>query len=357
MLLDTYRALGRSGLRVCPLALGTMTFGRSDWGCDAKTAAAILDAYLDAGGNFVDTADMYSGGASEELLATLIAERGVRDRVVLSTKFTLAPRGDNDPNGAGNGRKSMLRAVEGSLRRLRTDYVDLYYLHAWDAITYPEEVMRGLDDLVSQGKVRYIGLSDVPAWYAARAQTIAEWRGFEPVCAVQLEYSLLERGIEYEFPDLARQLGIGIVTWSPLSNGLLSGKYSAPTDGREGALGRVRTTAAHMPPVLDKQGERTWAIVALLRGVAEQLGRSPAQVAVNWVANRPGVDAVTLGATSPQQLADTLSSLDFEVPTDLIEQLTDASAPPPAAPYAMVGWQQGIINRGVTRDRQRPTNG
>jgi aryl-alcohol dehydrogenase-like predicted oxidoreductase len=212
--LDTYYTLGRSGLRVSRLALGTMTFGTPAWGADPATSARIFDAYLEAGGNFVDTADVYASGVSEEIVGKLIAERGIRDRTVLSTKFTLAGR-PGDPNAGGNGRKAMLRSLEGSLRRLGTDHVDLYIVHAWDTLTPVEEVMRGLDDLVSSGKVRYVGFSDLPAWYAARAQTLAEWRGYEPLIALQLEYSLAERGLEYEFPALARELGMGLMTWGP----------------------------------------------------------------------------------------------------------------------------------------------
>ena len=232
MTLDSYHTLGRSGLRVSRLALGTMTFAQEGWGCDRDTAGKLLDVYLDAGGNFIDTADMYADGASEAVTGALIAERGIRDYVVLSTKFTMAMR-PGDPNSAGNGRKSMLRALEASLRRLGTDHVDLYILHAWDALTPVEEVMRSLDDLVSAGKVRYIAFSDVPAWYAARAQTLAEWRGYEPLCALQLEYSLAERGLELEFPSLCQELGMGLMTWGPLGNGLLSGKYSAQNGSGE----------------------------------------------------------------------------------------------------------------------------
>jgi aryl-alcohol dehydrogenase-like predicted oxidoreductase len=348
MTLGSYHTLGRSGLRVSRLALGTMTFAQDGWGCDSQTAARILDAYLEAGGNFIDTADMYAGGASEETVGALLAERTIRDRVVLSTKFTMAVQ-PGDPNSAGNGRKNMLRAVDESLRRLRTDYIDLYILHAWDRLTPVEEVMRGLDDLVSAGKVRYVAFSDVPAWYAAHAQTLAHWRGYEPLCALQLEYSLAERGLEHEFPSLCHELGIGLMTWGPLGNGLLTGKYTANARHEEAPEGRITATAAHTPPQMDKRTDKNWRIVAELSAVAAELNRSPAQVAVNWVANRPAVSSVILGATTPQQLQDTAASLEFDVPEELRTRLDAASALPRTVPYDFMPWLQERINAGVTK--------
>lgn len=344
MTLDSYHLLGRSGLRVSRLALGTMTFAQPGWGCDPSTAGKLLDIYLDSGGNFVDAADMYADGASEETLGELISERKIRDRVVLSTKFSLGVQ-PGDPNSAGNGRKSMLRALEGSLRRLRTDFIDLYIVHAWDTLTPVEEVMRGLDDLVSAGKVRYIALSDVPAWYGARAQTLADWRGYERLCALQLEYSLAERGLEYEFPSMCQELGMGLMTWGPLGNGMLSGKYTA----NNGAEGRITATAAHTPRQLDKRTTDNWRIVGELTTVAKELGRTPAQVAVNWVANRPAVSSVILGATKPHQLQDTVASLDFTVPEELRLRLDEVSALPRTVPYDFMPWLQQRINAGVTR--------
>jgi aryl-alcohol dehydrogenase-like predicted oxidoreductase len=208
--LADYSLLGRSGLRVSPLCLGAMTFG---WGCDEATARDIFNRYLEAGGNFIDTADAYSSGQSEEMLGRFMKEAGNRDRIVLATKFSFNTSPGN-PNTGGNGRKNILRALEGSLRRLQTDHVDLYWLHAWDGMTPVEEVMTTLDALVRSGKVRYIGLSDTPAWYLARAQTLAELRGLERVCALQLEYSLVERNIEREHIPAALELGMGVCPWS-----------------------------------------------------------------------------------------------------------------------------------------------
>src|SRR6516165_8164948 len=218
--LNSYFTLGRCGLRVSRLALGTMTFGTEwGWGTDKDTARQLVNTYLDAGGNFFDTADMYTNGTSETWLGEFIAEAGARDKAVISTKFSYNAEPGN-PNAGGNGRKNILRALEASLKRLGTDYIDLYVLHTWDRVTPVEEVVRTLDDLVRSGKVRHVGLSDVPAWYAARAATIAQWRGYEPVSALQLEYSLAERNIENEFVGLGAEVGAGIMVWSPLASGL-----------------------------------------------------------------------------------------------------------------------------------------
>src|SRR5260370_9578743 len=227
--LDDYITLGRSGVRVSRRCVGTMTVGTGwGWGAEEKTAREVFDRYVEASGNFVDTADLYTGGHSEELLGKFISERGLRDRVVLATKFTF--NGDaGNPNAGGNGRKNIYRALEGSLRRLQTDYVDLYWLHAWDTITPVEEVVASLDTLVRSGKVRHIGLSDVPAWYLARAQTLAEQQGREKIIPLQLEYSLVERNIHREHMPAAQELRMAVCPWAPLDAGLLSAQ-----DKREG---------------------------------------------------------------------------------------------------------------------------
>lgn len=337
-MLNDYHALGRSGLRVSRLALGTMTFGTENgWGCDSETSRALFDRYLEAGGNFLDTADVYTRGTSEEWLGDFVAERGARERVVIATKFTHNFHNvEANPNAAGNGRKNIMRALEASLRRLKTDYIDLYILHTWDRITPVEEVMRTLDDLVSQGKVRHVGLSDVPAWYAARAQTLAQCRAWEPVCALQMEYSLVERGIEYEFPSLCQDQGMGLMVWGPLANGFLSGKYRPGVEMAQQAEGRIKATAAVATPALQKTTERNWRIVAELEAVAQELGRPMAQVAINWVANRPAVGSVILGATRLAQLEDTLPALDFSLPPELQARLDAAGAPAAAFPYTFL---------------------
>jgi len=342
-----YYTLGRSGLKVGRLALGTMTFGDDwGWGADEAASRALFDAYVEAGGNFFDTADLYTNGRSEEMLGRFVAERGLRDRAVIATKFSYNADPGN-PNAGGNGRKNILRAVEGSLRRLGTDYIDLYILHTWDRVTPAEEVMRTFDDLVSAGKVRHVGLSDVPAWYAARAQTLAEIRGTEPLAALQLEYSLVERSIENEFVDLGVRHGMGVMVWSPLGSGLLSGKYRPGEAGVDGE-GRLKTVAGSGNPAFEKTTPRNWAIVAELERVAAEIGRPMAQVALNWVANRPGVASVLVGATRPQQLHDNLAALDFAIPDALAARLDAVSAPDRPFPYLFFGPEiQGMINGGV----------
>jgi len=349
MSIDHYYTLGRSGLRVSRLALGTMTFGTDwGWGSDEKAALSMFDRYLEAGGNFLDTADLYTGGTSERLLGKFVREAGARDRVVLATKFTFndaAGGGRPNPNSGGNHRKNMLRAVEGSLQRLGTDYIDLYLMHAWDQLTPPEEVMRTFDDLVRSGKVRYIGLSDVPAWYAARAQTLAELRGWEPLTALQLEYSLVERNIEREFTTLAQQLGMGVMVWSPLAAGLLSGKYQPGKDGQ----GRLQLMKDSSNPGFQKFNERNWRIVAALEQVSREAGRSMAQVALNWAAHRPGIGSLIVGATRLEQLEDNLKALDFELPAELRTRLDDASRPDRQFPYSFFDSEvQGMIYGGAT---------
>lgn len=348
MTLHTYYTLGRSGLRVSRLALGTMTFGTEwGWGSDQATAQQMFNTYVDAGGNFVDTADLYTGGTSETWLGKFISERNLRDRMIITTKFAYNAEPGN-PNAGGNGRKNILRAVEGSLRRLGTDYIDLYVLHTWDRVTPAEEVMRTLDDLVRSGKVRHIGLSDVPAWYAARAQTLAEWRGYEPLSTLQLEYSLVERNIEREFIPLGTELGMGVMVWSPLASGLLSGKYRPSEDGFTGA-GRLDTVKGISNPAFQKMGDRNWKIVAELEQVAKELGHSMAQVAVNWVTNRPGVSSAIVGATKLSQLEDNLKALNFEIPLELQQRLEAVSRPESQFPYSFFDSEiQGMIHGGAT---------
>ncbi|MEM9925589.1 MAG: aldo/keto reductase, partial [Cyanobacteria bacterium P01_D01_bin.50] len=344
----TYYTLGRSGLRVSRLAFGTMTFGTEwGWGADQDTARQMFNTYIDAGGNFLDTADLYTNGTSETWLGKFTAERNLRDKVIIATKFTYNGEPGN-PNAGGNGRKNIIRAVEGSLKRLGTDYIDLYILHTWDKITPAEEIMRTLNDLVSSGKVRYIGLSNVPAWYAARAQTIAEYRNYEPLCTLQLEYSLAERNIEREFIPLGTELGMGTMVWSPLASGLLSGKYNKHESGFTGE-GRLDTTRGISNPAFEKINDKNWKIVGELETVAKQLGRSMAQVAVNWTVNRPGIASVIVGASKLSQLEDNIKALDFDIPAELANRLETLSKPEQQFPYSFFDAEiQGMINGGAT---------
>ena len=341
----SYYTLGKTGLRVSRLALGTMTFGTEwGWGADKESAGKMVEAYVEAGGNFFDTADLYTGGTAETWLGSFIAERNLRDKAVIATKFSYNAEPGN-PNAGGNGRKNILRAVEGSLKRLGTDYIDLYLLHTWDTFTPAEEVMRTFDDLVRSGKVRHVGLSDVPAWYAGRAQAIAELRGYEPVSALQLEYSLAERNIENEFVPFGLETGAGIMVWSPLASGLLSGKYRP---GAAGNAGRLDTLRGSSNPAFQRFNERNWAIVAELEKVADTLDKSMAAVALNWVATQPGVASVILGATKPEQLEDNLGAVDFAIPPELRAALDAVSRPATPFPYSFFGTEiQGGITGGA----------
>lgn len=347
-----YALMGRSGLRVSPLCLGTMTFGTEwGWGSESQAARAIFDRYLEVGGNFLDTADGYTNGNSEELLGKFITEAGVRDKVVLATKFTFNTQPGN-PNAGGNGRKNIFRALEGSLRRLETDYIDLYWLHSWDTMTPVEEVLTTFDALVRSGKVRYVGLSDVPAWYLARLQTMAEARGLERVIALQLEYSLVERNIEREHVPAALELGVGICPWSPLAGGFLSGKYKRGPQGTVGD-GRLEITKGSGNPVFDRDKERNWLVLDALLDVSAKLGRPPAQVALNWITRRPGVVSTIIGATRLEQLDANLSALDFVIPPELSAQIDEASVPEVVHPYVFfTGQLQNMISGGVTVHRE-----
>ncbi|MEL6553412.1 MAG: aldo/keto reductase [Cyanobacteria bacterium J06621_11] len=343
-----YYTLGTTGLRVSRLALGTMTFGEDwGWGAAEETAKQIFDKYLEAGGNFIDTADMYTNGNSEKMLGQFVKESGSRDRVVIATKFSYNAQPGN-PNAGGNGRKNIMRAVEGSLQRLGTDYIDLYILHTWDSVTPAEEVMRTLDDLVTSGKVRHVALSDAPAWYVSQAQTLAKERHLEPISTVQLEYSLVERNIEFEYIPMSKALGCGVMVWSPLASGLLSGKYKPSEKGTDGE-GRLAQLADSGNPAFNKFTERNWKIVEELEKVAKEIDKSMAQVAVNWVVNRPGVASVLVGATKLYQLEDNLGALDFQLPTDLQQRLDDVSKPEARFPYTFFEPSlQGMIHGGAS---------
>lgn len=350
MAVDQYYLLGRSGLRVSRLALGTMTFGNGgirgiggNWGADEAAARTIFNRYIAAGGNFIDTANSYAGGLSEKLVGAFVAEAGLRDDVVIATKFSnnVSP---GNPNAGGNGRKAMMQAVDASLKRLKTDYIDLYLLHTWDRMTPAEEVMRTFDDLVRAGKIRYAGLSDVPGWYAARAQTWAEAHALtQPIC-LQLPYSLVERSIEPEFVPLAETLGLGITAWSPLAMGLLSGKYR-PGSAEQGRLSQDASGGG-----LGLFTERNRRILTVLERIADEMGRSMAQVALNWCVNRPGVAAAIIGASRLSQLDDNLAALDFTIPPEFRSELDSTTAIDAPYPYALFGddYQAAILNAGAS---------
>src|SRR5262249_13238972 len=312
-----YRLLGRSGLRGSELCLGTMTFGEDwGWGSPKDESRRILDAFFETGGNFIDTANVYTNGTSETLLGEFL--QGRRDSAVLATKYTNAMPG-TDPNAGGNQRKNMMRSVEASLKRLRTDYIDLYWLHIWDRITPLEEVMRGFDDLLRQGKILHAGVSDMAAWAVARANTLAELRGWTPFGGLQIEYSLIERTVERELLPMAEALGLGVRAWSPLARGVLAGEYAG---GKAGADARLNS---EMMKDLAPRGDRIEAIVAAVKAVAGEVGRSPAQVALAWLRQRPVPVIPIVGARRPEQFRDNLACLELRLDDAQVGRLDAAS--------------------------------
>lgn len=350
MTLRDYVSLGRSGVRVSPLCLGAMTFGEDwSWGSTVDDSKKILDRYVDLGGNFIDTANGYTKGHSEAIIGDHVGQHSSRrERLVIATKFlTNMYRGD--PNGGGAGRKSLIAACENSLRRLKTDYIDLYWMHFWDRFTPIEETMRALDDLVSAGKVRYIGFSDTPAWKVAQAQTTAVLKGWAPLIALQLEYSLLERTIEGELIPAALELGMGITPWSPLRSGMLTGKYtreSVKTDkpGRGAFVTRAFTEAA-------------FKVLDVLTKVAQEAGTTPARVALAWVIQRPGVASTIIGARTMDQLEDNLGALEVKLTPEQINALDEVSKPALNFPHDFLERVKAFGYNGATIDGQEsPVN-
>ena len=327
-----YRQLGRSGLRVSSLTLGTMTFGGRDkfanvGTTDVEGATRQIDMCLDAGVNLIDTADVYSGGLSEEIVGRAV--RGRRERVLLATKARMS-MGDG-PNDAGLSRHHIIRACEASLRRLGTDYIDLYQVHEWDGATPLEETLDALDHLVDSGKVRYIGCSNYAGWHLMKALGISERRGYQRFVSQQIYYSLQARDAEYELVPVALDQGLGILVWSPLAGGLLSGKYRRGQDGPEGSR---HLTDWNEPPVRNE--EQVYDIVDALVEIAEEHGASPAQVALAWTLGRPGVASLVIGARTDEQLADNLGAADLVLSAEERTRLDELSAPPLLYPY----WHQ-----------------
>lgn len=341
MPLDHYVTLGRSGLRVSPLCLGAMTFGEDlGWGSSVKDSEAILDRFIERGGNFIDTANIYTRGHSEKIIGDHIGRHASRrDRVVIATKF-FGGLYRGDPNGGGAGRKSIMSACEHSLRRLQTDYIDLYWLHCWDKYTPIEETLSAMHDLVTSGKVRYIGFSDTPAWKLAQAQTTALLRGLTPLIALQIEYSLLERTVEGELIPAAGELGLGVTPWSPLKGGALSGKYTRENDGKHKADRGAWTLSA--------LNERTYAVVDVLTKVAKELDTTPARVAVAWVQARPGVTSTIIGARTMAQLDDNLAALTVHLQPAHLEALDAISKPKLNFPADFLTMASTFAHAGAT---------
>ncbi len=297
-----FRLLGHSGLKVSELCLGTMTFGEvPGMGADKAESRRMFDAYLAAGGNFIDTANIYTGSQSEQLLGEFVAAE--RARLVLATKFSMTTQ-PQDPNAGGNSRKNLQQSLESSLRRLKTDYIDLYWVHAWDRSTPLEELLRALDDAVRAGKVLYTGFSNVPAWVIARAQTMAELRAQPRFVALQLHYSLVERNIERELVPCAEALGMSVTAWSPLAGGVLTGKYSRDPARRASEPGRLTSTGWGNLFLND----HNFAILDCVRAVAQRLGATPAQVALRWLMQKRGSVIPVLGARTAAQLTEQLAS-------------------------------------------------
>lgn len=347
--LDGYRLLGRSGLRVSPLALGTLTFG-TEWGfgADEGEARRIFDAYVDRGGNLIDTANNYTNGHSEIMVGRFAAGR--RDRLVLSTKYSF--RTARDPNSGGNHRKSMVRAVEASLKRLGTDYIDLYFVHAWDGVTPAEEVLRALDDLVRSGKVLYLGISDTPAWQIARMQTLAELRGWSAFAAMQIEYSLVERTAERELIPMGAELDIGIMPWGILAAGVLSGKRRDPgaSAHADGALNEARlagTVASGGP------SERSFAIAEVVRKIAGELGSTPSEIAVAWTLANPAVTSPLIGARTLAQLETNLAALSVQFDAAHLARLDEASRTAPGFPHEFLATP--AVRRNLFAEVERRT--
>ncbi|MDI3285584.1 aldo/keto reductase [Polyangium sp. 15x6] len=331
--LDQYRLLGRSGLRVSPLALGTMTFGQDwGWGADATESRRIFDLYVDRGGNFVDTAVNYTDGASERLLGEFLRDK--RERVVLATKFTMA-REPGNPNSGGNHRLNMQRSVEQSLQKLGTDRIDLFYLHSWDFTTQPEEVMRGLDDLVRAGKIVYAGICNTPAWRIAQMQTLADRFGWAPFVALQIEYSLVERTVEHELIPMAAALGMGVLPWSPLGGGVLTGKYTRAdvADSREAGVAATRKGVMASAGQLS---DRALGIADVVRSVAQEIGATASQVALAWTLSNPVVTAPVMGARTLAQAEDNLGALGVVLSDEQRARLDAASAPEPIFPARFI---------------------
>ena len=313
-----YRLLGNSGLRVAELSLGTMTFGEDwGWGSGKDEARKIYDAYRAAGGNFIDTANVYTNGTSETFLGEFMHDH--RQEVVLATKYSNAAPG-SDPNAGGNHRKSMVQAIESSLRRLKTDYIDLYWMHIWDQMTPVDEVMRAFDDLVRQGKILYAGVSDAPAWWIAQANTLADLRGWTKFAGLQIEYSLIERTVERELVPMAKAFNLGLVAWSPLAGGLLSGKYHSKKSAADARY------SSEMTKQFLRTGERPDRIVAAVEEVSKQVGRSAAQVALAWLRHRDIPVIPIFGARRMDQLQDNLASLDLNLSGEQVKLLNQASA-------------------------------
>ena len=341
MPLDHYVTLGRSGLRVSPLCLGAMTFGEDlGWGTSVEESQQIIDRYVDLGGNFIDTANFYTMSHSEKIIGDHIGRHPARrDRLTIATKFSgnLYP---GDPNGGGSGRKALINACENSLRRLQTDYIDLYWLHIWDPNTPIEETMAALDDLVRAGKVRYLGVSDTPAWKIVEANLIARFRGWSAFVGLQIEYSLLERTVEQELVPMAGEFGLGITPWSPLKGGALSGKYTRRSGGQHKS-----DRAALVDEFLN---EKTYEVVDELEIIAKAHETTVASVALAWLHAQPAVTSIIIGARRLSQFEDNVRALDVNLTAEELARLDALTEPTFGFPHSVLTIAPGITSGGTT---------
>jgi aryl-alcohol dehydrogenase-like predicted oxidoreductase len=341
--LTDFVTLGRSGLRVSPLCLGAMTFGE-EWGIgsDVATSVAVISRYLELGGNFIDTANMYNKGHSEAILGDYFSTgpgKAKRDRVVIATKF-MGNMYRGDPNGGGANRKSVVTACEHSLRRLKTDYIDLYWAHFWDRNTPIDELMHTLDMLVKSGKVRYIGFSDHPAWVCVQAQYEAIFRHWAPLVALQIEYGLLQRTVEPELMSMAKAMGMGVTPWSPLGGGVLSGKFSRTKRPNDDGTSRIKSDNKRLT-------EQAWNIIDVCERVAKERGCSVAQVALRWCMQREGVASTIIGARTMAQLNDNLGACATPLTDENMRALDEASAVPRPFPWDFLDFVRTGIHNGT----------
>jgi aryl-alcohol dehydrogenase-like predicted oxidoreductase len=307
-----YKLLGRSGLKVSELCLGTMGFGTENgWGADIATSFAIIEKFAEAGGNFLDTANIYKLGTSEKIIGEFITNRD-RDYFVIATKYTLHDNATN-PNASGNNRKNMMRSVEASLKRLQTDFIDVLYLHIWDDLTPIDEVLRGLDDLIQQGKVNYAAISDTPAWLVSKGNTLAELMGWSQFIALQVEYSLLQRTPERELLPMAKHFGMTVTPWAPLAGGALTGKYL------RGDVGRIKEGS-------NRLNENSQRITKEVIAVAEKLGVDATHVALKWTMQQPLSVIPIVGATKLEQLEQNLKAIEVVIPEEDMKHLDEVSA-------------------------------